>query len=134
MVWNERAPRRLRMSSHPINLALRFLLELAAISAMSCWGFAHGNGLARVAFAAIAPLTAAAIWGVFAVPGDPSRSGSAPVPVSGTLRLVLEICFFAFAVWCLFDIHRPTLAIMLSSITAVHYAVSYDRIRWLVRA
>ena len=122
------------MSSHPINLALRFLLELAAISAMSFWGFAHGSGWARFAFAVIAPLAAAAIWGVFAVPGDPSRSGSAPVPVSGMLRLILEICFFAFAVWCLFSIHRPTLAILMGSITTLHYAVSYDRIRWLLRA
>jgi len=122
------------MSSHPINLALRFLLELAAITSMSCWGFSHGNGLARFAFAVIAPLVAAAVWGVFAVPGDPSRSGSALVPVPGTLRLILEICFFSFAAWCLFSINRPTLAIMLGSITALHYAISYDRIRWLVRA
>ena len=122
------------MSSNPINLALRFLLELASISAMSFWGFAHGNGLARFVFAAVAPLTAAMIWGVFAVPGDPSRSGSAPVPVPGILRLGLEMCFFAFAVWCLFGINRPTLAILLGSVTAIHYAISYDRIGWLVRA
>ena len=122
------------MSSHPINLALRFLLELAALGVMSFWGFAQGGGWARFAFAAIVPLTAASAWGVFAVPGDPSRSGSAPVPLPGSLRLVLEIGFFAFAVWCLFSIHRPALAIALGSITTLHYAVSYDRIRWLVRA
>lgn len=121
------------MSSHPTNLALRFLLELAAVSAMSFWGFAHGGGWARFAFAAIAPLTAAAVWGVFAVPGDPSRSGSAPVPVPGTLRLILEIGFFAFAVWCLLSTHRPILGVLLGSVTTLHYAVSYDRIRWLVR-
>jgi hypothetical protein len=122
------------MSSNPINLALRFLLELASITAMAFWGFAHGNGLARLVFAAAVPLAAAMIWGVFAVPGDPSRSGSAPVPVPGMLRLGLEICFFAFAVWCLFDLNRPTLVVLLGSVTAVHYAISYDRIGWLVRA
>ena len=133
MAWNEHAPRRLRMSSHPVNLALRFLLELAAISAMSVWGFSCGNGAARFIFAVAIPLAAAAVWGVFAVPGDPSRSGSAPVPIPGTLRLGLEICFFAFAVWCLFSTHHPTLAILLGSITAAHYAISYDRMGWLVR-
>ena len=77
---------------------------------------------------------AAAVWGVFAVPGDPSRSGSAPVPVPGALRLLLEIGFFAFAVWCLSSLHPPSLAILLGSVTAAHYAISYDRIGWLLRA
>ena len=122
------------MSSHPVNLALRFLLELAAIGAMSLWGFAHGGGVARWVWAVAAPLAAATVWGVFAVPGDPSRSGSAPVPVPGALRLGLEICFFTSAVGCLLHIHRPTLAIMLASVTAIHHAVSYDRIGWLLRA
>lgn len=122
------------MSSHPLNLALRFLLELAALSAMALWGFAHGSGVARFVLAVATPLVAATVWGVFAVPGDPSRSGSAPVPVPGASRLGFEICFFASAAGCLFDIHRPILAIMLASVTVLHYAVSYDRIRWLLRA
>lgn len=122
------------MSSHPINLALRFLLELVALGAMSIWGFAHGAGWTRFAFAIMAPLMAAAVWGVFAVPGDPSRSGSAPVPVAGILRLILELGFFTFAVWCLFSLPRPSLAILLGSVTAAHYAISHDRIGWLLRA
>ena len=122
------------MSSHPINLALRFLLELAALGAMAWWGYSRGSGGARLLLAAAIPLAAAVAWGVFAVPGDPSRSGSAPVPIPGTLRLGLEICFFSFAVWCLSSIHHPALAILLGSIMATHYAISYDRMRWLVRA
>jgi len=67
------------MSLHPISLALRFLLELAALIALGLWG-AHQAG---IALALALPATAAALWGIFAVPGDPSRSGKAPVPVSG---------------------------------------------------
>lgn len=122
------------MKPHPLNLALRFLLELAAISAMSLWGFRHGTGSSRFFYAAIAPLIAAGIWGMFAVPGDPSRSGSAPVPVRGLIRLGLETGFFSFAVWCLARIGWPSAALVLGIITAVHYSVSYDRIRWLLRA
>ena len=73
------------------------------------------------------------LWGTFAVPGDPSRSGKAPVPVPGILRLVLELALFGFAAWALYDSGSPMLALVLAVLTLIHYALSYDRIAWLVR-
>ena len=32
------------MSAHPLNLALRFLLELAAWASMGYWGWKRGTG------------------------------------------------------------------------------------------
>lgn len=121
------------MGSHPLNLALRFLLELAALVAMGFWGWSLTPDWARFLFAAGIPIFAAVVWGVFAVPGDPSRSGRAPMPTPGVLRLAIEIGFFAFAVWALFDLGSTVLGAIFAALVVVHYALSWDRIAWLLR-
>ncbi len=120
------------MGSHPINLAVRFLLEIAALVALGHWGWARHSGLWRVVLAAGLPLLAAVLWGTFAVPADPSRSGNAPVPVPGVVRLALELFFFGAAAWTLFDAGKPILALALAVVVVAHYALSYDRIAWLI--
>ena len=120
------------MGSHPLNLALRFLLELAALLAIGYWGFSQHSGVWRFIFGIGGPVLAAALWGTFAVPDDPSRSGEAPVPVPGVLRLVLELALFGFAAWALYDAGSPALGLILVGITVVHYGLSYDRVIWLI--
>lgn len=122
------------MSSNPINLAVRFLLEVAALLVMAYWGWNQGDGGIRFLFALGVPLIAAALWGTFAVPDDPSRSGKAPVPVPGILRLALELAFFAFAVWSLYSLGATQISWLLGIVILIHYALSYDRIGWLVRS
>ena len=119
------------MGSHPINLALRFLLEMAALIATGIWGYKLTAGWPRYLWMILIPVAFAAIWGVFAVPDDPSRSGAAPVPTPGVVRLILELGFFAFAAWTLYDTGWPKLSLVQGIIVVLHYAVSYDRIMWL---
>ena len=69
------------MGSQPLNLALRFLLELVAWGAVGLWGWSVTDGALRYLLAMGLPLLVMALWGIFAVPGDRSRSGRAPVPV-----------------------------------------------------
>jgi hypothetical protein len=121
------------MASNPVNLAVRFLLELAALAAMAYWGWSQHTGPLRFVFAIGVPLLAAILWFVFAVPQDPSRSGKAPVPVPGIVRLVLELAIFGFAAWALYDSGKPTLGLILAIVAIIHYAVSFDRLAWLVR-
>lgn len=121
------------MGSHPLNLAIRFLLEIAALVAIGYWGFSQQAGIWRFVLGLGGPLVAAVLWGTFAVPDDPSRSGRAPVPVHGVLRLVLELCLFGFGAWALFDAGSTVLALILVGLTIVHYALSCDRVAWLVR-
>jgi len=121
------------MGSNPLNLAFRFLLEIAAFVAMAYWGWSQHDGVWRVVFAVGAPLLAAVVWGTFAVPDDPSRSGKAPVPVPGTIRLLLELAIFGFAVWALYDAGQTTIALIYGLLVLFHYLISYDRIAWLVR-
>jgi hypothetical protein len=120
------------MGSHPINLAIRFLLELLALLAMGVWGWRQSEGWFRVFLAAGVPIIAALVWGTFAVPNDPSRSGAAPVPVPGLARLVLELAVFAFAAWALCDLGATRWCWAMGIVVVVHYISSYDRILWLI--
>jgi hypothetical protein len=120
------------MGFHPLNLGFRFLLELAALVAFGFWGWSLAAGAMRFVLALTAPIAAASVWGLFNVPGDRSRSGTAPIPVKGIARLALELAFFALAVWALVASGHAGLGIILAVAVAIHYAISYDRIAWLV--
>lgn len=121
------------MSQHPLNLGLRFLLEVTASVAIGYWGWHQAEGPLRYAPAILLPLTAAALWGTFRVPGDASASGDAPVAVPGIVRLGFELALFAFAVWGLASEGLPTLALLLAVTALLHYVLSYDRILWLLQ-
>jgi predicted outer membrane lipoprotein len=121
------------LGSHPINLALRFLLEISALAAIGFWGWKQGEGGLRFILAIGVPVFAASVWGTFAVPEDSSRSGKAPVPVSGILRLVIESAFFSFATWSLYKATGLLLACIFGIVTIIHYAISYDRLIWLIK-
>lgn len=122
------------MSQNPINLGVRFLLEVAALIAVGYFGWNLATGVVRFLLAFGLPIVAATAWAVFRVPGDASASGEAPVQVPGWLRLLLEIALFAFAAWGLSATGKPTLATILAVVVIIHYLVSYDRILWLLRS
>jgi len=121
------------MGSNPINLAVRFLLEIVGLVALGWWGWNQADGIFRFVLALGIPFLAAVLWGTFAVPDDPSRSGKAPVPVPGIVRLLLELAFFASATWALFAMDVTTLGWIFGVAVLIHYVISYDRIAWLVR-
>ena len=120
------------MGSHPVNLAVRFLLELCALFAIGVWGWNLSEGWFRFLPALIIPIIAATVWGTFAVPDDPSRSGGAPVPVSGVVRLAVEAAIFVGAVWALQASGYSGLSWGFGIIVIIHYVASYDRILWLL--
>ena len=121
------------MGSHPINLAFRFLLEITALTFIGIWGWQMGAGWTRFALALVFPVFAASLWGIFNVPNDPSRSGKAPVPVPGIVRLLIELAYFAFATWGIYDLGFSRLSMVLGIAVILHYLVSYDRVLWLLQ-
>ena len=121
------------MGTHPVNLAVRFILELCALAAMAYWGWTQHAGWLRFVLAIGLPVLAAILWGTFAVPNDPSRSGQAPVPVPGVVRLMLELAFFGLAVWMLYDAGATILSSIMGIVVIIHYALSYDRMAWLLK-
>lgn len=121
------------MGSHPANLAWRFLLELLVLGSMGYWGRMQHDGIGRWVWAIGLPVLAAVVWGAFAVPNDPSRSGQAPIATPGLIRLLLELLIFAAAVLLLRWSQQNVLGTALAVMVLVHYALSYDRILWLLR-
>lgn len=121
------------MSQNPLNLALRFLLEMAALISLGYWGWTQWEGLTRWMLAIGGPLVAAIVWGTFRVPEDASSSGEAPVPVPGVLRLSLELAFFTTASLALWASGRGVVGILFAVTVLFHYLLSYDRVLWLIR-
>ena len=120
-------------SKHPVNLALRFILEMVAIIYFGIWGYHQsGTGL-RILLAIILPLGFAVLWGVFAVKDDPSRSGKTVVNTPGILRLLLELGLFAAASWMMLDMDYSTIALVFGAVVVIHYFLSFDRIAWLLK-
>ncbi len=120
------------MGYHPLNLVLRFILEVCALIAVGFWGLNQTENSLKFVLAICLPIILAVIWGVFAVPNDKSRSGKAPVPTPGILRLALELGIFVFATWCLYNLGYYQLYIVFGVVIAIHYILSYDRIAWLL--
>ena len=120
------------MGFHPANLALRFVLELAALAGISGLGFAVGGGVMRWVLGIGMPVVAMAAWGTFNVPGDRSRSGRAPVPVPGWLRLLIEVSVFGLGAAGWFAFAPAWLAWTNFVLVVVHFAFSGDRLAWLL--
>jgi hypothetical protein len=115
-------------------LAIRLCLELAALVALGSWAFqaAGQRTLGWVAGVGL-PALAAGAWATFAVPGDPSRSGRAPIPIAGWVRLSLELALFLGAAAALRALHRTTALVLFLVALLVHHGITPARHRWLLR-
>lgn len=118
--------------SHPLNLTVRFILEITVLIAVGVWAFSKSNGLDAYMYGICAPILMATVWGVFAVPNDPSRSGKTVIKTLGVVRLILEIIFFSIGSYGLYNLHYINLSYAFSGITIFHYLFSKDRIKWLL--
>ena len=99
---------------HPVNLALRFLLELAALAALAVWGLRTGPGpVAAVALAVLAPLAGGLLWALCVSP-------KARWPLPPPARLGIELGLFALAVLALRQAGAPAWGGMLAAAVAVH--------------
>jgi len=121
------------MSQNPLNLALRFILELAGLFAIGYWGWVQFDGALRIPLMIGLPILFAAIWGIFRVPADASANGKAPIAVPGWLRLLIELAFFTFGTWCLFNAGVIQSGWIFGTVTLIHYVISYDRLSWLLK-
>src|ERR1700742_582088 len=118
------------MNNNPINLAIRFLLEIVMLIILGCWGWHLSETWIRYIAAIGLPLIAAALWGIFRIENDPKP---APVAIPGILRLILELGLFALTSWALYDLGYSHLATIMAAIVILHYIVSYDRTRAMLR-
>ena len=52
------------MSSHPLNLTLRFLLEITSLISAGIWGYNQTENWIRFLLAAAIPVIMAVLWGI----------------------------------------------------------------------
>jgi Protein of unknown function (DUF2568) len=97
----------------PINLALRFALELAALAAFGAWGLHAAGGPARFALAAAAVLAAAGVWGRWMAPTSRHR-------LADPARLLAEVAFFTAAGAALALTGRGALGVGLAAAAAAN--------------
>jgi hypothetical protein len=98
------------------NLALKFLLELAAIAAFAAWGASVGSGAGAIALAIAAAAIAILLWGVFAAPRSTHRLPRAA-------RVPFELAVFALAAAALLEALDPVAAIVFGSLAIVNVAL-----------
>lgn len=114
------------------NLALRFGLELAALFGLGLAAWSLTSGVVRWVVVVSVPVVAATAWATFNVVDDPSRSGRAPVEVPGFVRLVIELVVLGAGAIGLGVGGLPVPAVIVAAMTALHYAFSLNRVRWLL--
>jgi len=101
------------------NLAVRFVLEIAALVALGLWGWnAPGPVAVQVIAAAVTPLAAAVVWGTWVAPKAPRRL---PDP----LRLGIEVLVFGNAVVGLLATGHPGWAVALAATYALNVGLMF---------
>ena len=117
------------MSQNPINLIVRFALEIVILVALGMWGKSQAEGWKGVALAILLPVAAAALWGIFRTPAD---HGKGLVETAGYIRLLIELGLFAAAAWAFWDMGYKTSSMGFAAVVILHYIISYDRVVFLL--
>jgi len=121
------------MSQHPGNLFLRFVLEIISLVVIGQWGWQQSDGALRYVLAFGLPALLAVVWAVFRDANDPIQVKKPPVPVSGMVRLVLELAFFVFAVWAAFSSRPSVFGWAFLAALLLHHFWSLDRLVRMLR-
>lgn len=111
---------------------IRFVLEILALIAIGWWGSGLFSGWLSILSGASLVTFTMLLWGTFNVPNDPSRSGKAPIKVSGRLRLAIEILVFLFGTFALIQLHNWFGIFYLIAVIA-HYIHTKERVAWLLK-
>jgi hypothetical protein len=108
---------------NPVGATLRFLVELAAWVAAP-WAVSRTSWL----LAALVLVVLLLLPGVFNVPGDKHVAGR---PVSGPVRIAIELVLMAAAVWGAWVAWPTWAAVAVSVVTVLALLANLPRWRWL---
>jgi Protein of unknown function (DUF2568) len=101
------------------NLALKFLLELAALAALAVTGLSlDAPLLVRVAVAIVAPLVAALVWARWCAPRSPRRLATMP-------RIIVELVVLLGSAACLALVGDGAAAAVLSGLVVINLALLF---------
>ena len=114
------------------NGCIRFGLEVAAVVGIAHFGYVIGpSKWSKVILAIVMSLAAVISWVAFNVPNDPSRGGSAPIPVRGVTRLGVELAILGFGGYTL-GVWNPVVGVIYGGLGILHYVSYRSRIWWLL--
>ena len=117
-----------RMSN--VQASLRFVIAWVS---PAWWAASLFEGtVASWVAGAVGLLVPMGLWVTCNVPGDPSRSGKAPVPVSGRVRLVVEYLVFAGGALALIGVGQWGTAVVFALLVAFHTFSYRERLGWLL--
>lgn len=117
------------MNLRPVDLALRAILELAAVVGLLLGGLSSVGGIVGLVLGFGAAIGAGAAWATFRVPDDP---GPSPWPVSGSARLALELVLLGLGAvgWVLAG--WLIVGVLVGALIVGHYLMTAERVRWLL--
>lgn len=116
---------------NPINLGLRFLLEMAAWIGPGYWAWHQFDGFLALLLSILLPLAMMSLWAIFAVADDPSRSGKTVVATNGKVRILLELAVFGGGTWAWFAAGLPNFSYLLVALLVLHHLGQWARLKWL---
>jgi F0F1-type ATP synthase assembly protein I len=127
------SPRTLAPRVAPAHLAIRFALELALLAAFAYWGWHLGDGgVLGGLLAVVLPAVGAAVWAIFRTAGDTGQSRPV-VAIPGPMRLALELALIGLAAYGVWTSGSRAAAETVLTAFALHYAVTWHRVVWLIR-
>jgi hypothetical protein len=101
------------------NLAVRFFVELAALAALSIWGFHIGGSRpARIGLGIGLPVAGAVVWGLFAAP-------KAAIPIPGPAIVAVQALVLGLGVVALFASGHPRWAAVLAVVLVLNTALAW---------
>jgi Protein of unknown function (DUF2568) len=95
------------------NLAVKFILELAALAAFAFWGATLDGVLVSVIVGIAAPATAAVLWGLFAAPRSSRR-------LTTRSRVPFELSVFALGAAALVAVDWTAIAAAFAAVVIVN--------------
>lgn len=106
-----------------MNLALKFVLELAALSAFAFWGAETGSGVWGAVLAVALPGAFVLLWGRFAAPRAPQR-------LSVVSRVPFELALLGLACPALVGIGATAPAIAFACALVINVAGAFTLRQW----
>ena len=102
-----------------VNQVVAFLLEIAMLISIGYWGFVEGKTiLTKYSLSIFLPIVAIILWGFFAAPKSKYR-------LKFPLRIIFELCLFAFASILLYQTENSELAIWFGVIAFTNKIITY---------
>lgn len=109
------------------------MLEILALVFIGWWASTWATGWLGVFYSFSSVALTMLVWGIFNVPGDESRSGKAPVVVSGKTRLAIEALVFLIATISIYNVLNVAFAGLFFAGVIAHYIHTKARILWLLK-